>query len=237
LGPPRGTSTPCPTYTSQQGQYWQRRCRNLWISFLTYSHPRQMQYSSWKICIVVYCLHKCSVHLVTWSHIGALGPTRVKDKGRCSVMLQTTYVVTHCRAIATPGCSRWRRSQTLCGQFQCAQYESNTPHHQWMDPILPGGNDRLHQSSEKLSMSRKTVDIEDGCFSLRKNNYGRIQLPGFLEMLSMSPASCSLSPSPTAPRTLCSTLSRHGFNVEPQSSQTAGLAIYACPRRHIHTTL
>jgi hypothetical protein len=152
-------------------------------------------------------------------------------------MLQTTYVVTHCRALATPGCSRWHHSLTLCGEFWCAQYESNTPHHQWMDSLLAGGNDRLqHQSSKKLSMPRKTVDI-DSCFSWRKYNYRRIQLPGFLEMLSISPASCSLSLSSTAPCTLCSTLSRHGFNIAPQSSQTAGLATYVWPRRCIHTTL
>ena len=107
-----------------------------------------------------------------------------------------------------------------------------------MDPLLPGGNDGLQQqSSEKLSMPRKTVDIEDSSFSWRKYNYGRTQLPGFLEILSMSSASCSVYLSPIAPWTLCSTLSRQRYNVAPQSSQTVRLATYICPRRHIHTTL
>jgi hypothetical protein len=137
--------------------------------FFTYSHPCQIQYSSLKICIFVYCLHKCSVHLVTWSRVRVFSPTRVKDKAGCAVTLQTTYVatsvVTHCRALATPGCYRWHHSRTLCREFWHAQYESNTPHHQWMDPFLPGGNDRLHQSSKKLIILRKTVDLEDSCFS------------------------------------------------------------------------
>jgi len=150
-----------------------------------------MQYSSLKVYTFFYCLHKCSVHLVARSHAGVFSPTRVKDKAGCAVMLQTTYVATHCRALATPGCSGWHCSCTLCRDFWHAQYDSNTPHHQWMDPLPPGGkNGLLHQSSEKLSMPRKTVGIEDSYFSYRKYNYGRIQLPGILEMLSMSPTSC-----------------------------------------------
>lgn len=159
--------------------------------FTTYSHPCQMQHSSLKIYTFVYWLHICSVHLVMQSHVGVFNPTRVKDKVGCAVMLQTTYVATHCTALATPGCSGWHCSCTLCGEFRHALYDSNTPHHQWMDPLPPEVNDRLlPQSSEKLGMPRKTVDIEDSYFSWRKYNYGRIQLPGFLEMLSMSPASC-----------------------------------------------
>lgn len=164
---------PVLTATSQPAHFY----------FFTYSHPCQMQYSSLKISIFVYCLHKCCAHLVTWSHVGVFSPTRVMDKGGC------------------------------------------------------GSNDGLHQSSVKLGMPRKTVDTEDNYFSWRTCNYGRIQLPGFLEMLSRSPASCSLSLSPTAPRTLCSTLSRHGFNTAAPSSQTAGLATYVCPRRHTHNTV
>jgi hypothetical protein len=49
-----------------------------------------------------------------------------------------------------------------------------------MDPLQPGGNDGLqHQSSEKLSMPRKTVDREDSYFRWNKYSYGMIQLPGF----------------------------------------------------------